>query len=335
MNKATLYITEQGARLRKKANQLLVIKDNQTVLELECIKVQNILIFGNVEFSTQLLNELFEHGIEFAFLTYDGQLKGQLTPVSPKNIALRLAQYQKSIDNNFNISISRSIIDAKIRNSVQILKLYNKNRPNLDLTPHIKTLEQTLSTLPYARDTNSLLGKEGSSAREYFKALTRILPRELGFKGRRKRPAPDPVNAMLSLSYSIITSRLHSLLDAIGFEPYLGFLHSTQHARPSLALDLLEEFRQPLADRLVLFYLNKRTFKKDDFYFDPSYSGVLFKEQPFKKFLYLFEKALRKEFKYRGCTVSFLRLFRYQAEMLAKSIQEGIPYQPFTLKRET
>jgi len=331
---ATLYLTEQGSVLRKQGNQLLVFKDGQKLLEVECIKLDSILIFGNVEFTTQALNELFEHGIEFALLTYDGELKGQLTPVTPKNVLLRLAQYQHTLDHAFVLAHSRRIVHAKMHNSLFVLRSYSYNRPELDLSAETAAIEQAMGQLGDAAEYHSLLGYEGAASRAYFAALAKLVPPDFGFAGRKRRPCPDGINALLSLGYAITETRIRSILDAIGFDPYLAFLHRPEYGRTSLALDLLEEFRQPLVDRTVLFYVNKAAFRPGDFRYDESYGGVLLHREPFKKFLLLFDKALRKQFANAGRTASFLEIFRTQAESLANHLSGNGTYTPFMLKKE-
>ncbi|GAN31776.1 CRISPR-associated Cas1 family protein [Candidatus Brocadia sinica JPN1] len=153
---------------------------------------------------------------------------------------------------------------------------------------------------------------------------------ELSFPGRQKHPSPDPVNAPLSLSYTMIFSELSSLLYGLGFDPYLAYYHSIDYGRASLASDLMEKFRAPVADRLTLNLMNNRVFGQEDFYSNPN-EGVYLRRETLKRYFVEYEAMLNREFVRQETreNTTFRKCFRLQAERLASSIQNTIPYIPF------
>jgi CRISPR-associated protein Cas1 len=157
-----------------------------------------------------------------------------------------------------------------------------------------------------------------------------MVPPEIGFDGRNRRPPRDPLNALLSFGYVLAGNEIQALLDGMGFDPYLGFYHQIDYGRPSLALDLLEEFRAPLVDRLCTRLLNLRVFQKEDFAGTPE-KGVILKKESLKRFFPLWEQELTAPLELGEETASFRQLFRRQAERLARTLTDGEPYQAFRL----
>lgn len=328
---ANLYLTEQGAVVRKTGDRLIVEKDGVELLEIECFKLDTIFLFGNVHVTTPALTELLEHGIELALLTLSGRLKGQLTPPKAKNVRLRMAQYQKSQDPVFALPLARAFVGAKVRNAQALLTRQHHNYPERGFALHREELERLQRSLDTAETLDSLRGLEGTAARQYFAGFALACRTELTFDGRRRRPPTDPINALLSFGYTLVGAELTSLLDAMGYDPYIGFYHQLDYGRPSLALDLLEEFRVPAVDRLVLNLANLRTLQASDFVADEENGGLRLDRKALGKFFRAYEAHLSKEFtdKPTGVATSLRKAFRRQAERLAASITRGEPYTPF------
>lgn len=329
-----LYLTEQGSVLRKKGDRLIVEKAKQILLDVECHKIDAVLIFGNVQFTTQAVHELFQHGIELAILTKTGRLIGQITSPMPKNIELRVEQFRKYGDDEFKLRFSRSIVKGKIRNSLQMLRNFSYNHPEIDLNIETEALgRMEVSTLQQST-IEGLCGIEGMAARHYFNGLGKMILGDFHFNGRKKYPAPDSVNALLSLGYTLVFNEISSLLDGMGFDPYLGYYHKLEYGRPSLASDLLEEFRAPIADRITLRLINNRILKPEDFYNNPKGEGVYLRRDAMKRYFAEYEDFVNHEFihhetKEKTC---FRKCFRTQIEKLASSIKGGKDYQPFYLE---
>jgi len=327
---ATLYLTEQGAVLRKTGERLIVEKEDQELLEIECFKVDTIFVFGNVHVTTPALATLLDHGIELAFLTMTGRLKGQLTPPKAKNVLLRVAQYQKLQEVAFALELARSFVQGKVQNALALLTRQHRNYPERGFEPYRQELTRLLPRLDTAPTLDTLRGLEGTAARTYFQGFSLACRTELAFPGRRRRPPTDPINALLSFGYTLINAELTSLLDAMGYDPYIGFFHQLDYGRPSLALDLLEEFRVPAVDRLVLNLTNLRVLQQEDFVVDTDSGGLRLQRQALGKFFRAYEEHLNREFIDKGCgeTTTLRKSFRRQAERLAAHLTRGEPYAP-------
>jgi CRISPR-associated protein Cas1 len=328
---ANLYLIEQGSVLRKTGDRLIVEKDDAELLEVECFKIDTIFLFGNIHVTTPALTELLEHGIELALLTQSGRLKGQLTPPKAKNVLLRMAQYQQSREPTVAMGLARALVDAKVRNALALLTRQQRNYPERGFAPYREDLDRLRAALTTAETLDSLRGFEGTAARHYFAGFALACRTELSFEGRRRRPPTDPINALLSFGYTLVGAELTSLLDAMGYDPYIGFFHQLDYGRPSLALDILEEFRVPAVDRLVLNLTNLRTLQASDFIVDEETGGLRLDRKALGKFFRAYEAHLNKEFtdKSTGMTMTLRKAFRQQAERLANYLTKGETYTPF------
>jgi CRISPR-associated protein Cas1 len=331
---ANLYLTEQHSILRKTGDRLIVQKQDEILLDVQCHKIDAVLIFGNVQFTTQAVHELFEHGIEMAILSRRGRLIGQITSPATKNITLRIKQFKKYTDNEFRLKLSIEIVTGKINNSLKLIRHFSYNHPDVALKSEMAALKTSLEKVPSASRIEELLGLEGEAAKTYFNAFGKMIIGEFNFTGRKKRPPTDPVNAILSLSYTMIFNEISSLLDGLGFDPYLGFFHSVDYGRASLAADLVEEFRAPIADRLTLHLINNRMIREEDFYTNPKGAGVYLKREALKRYFTEYETMLNHKIIHPKTkeNTTFRKCFRLQAENLASTIQHDSPYIPFALE---
>lgn len=330
---ANVYITEQGAVLSKTGDRLIVRKEGETLLDVPCDEVDAVLIFGNVQFTTQAVHELFEHGIEMALLTRTGRLVGQITSPTSKNIELRVAQFDRYRDQEFRMGLSRTLVQGKVSNCLNMTRAFSFNHPERDFTEEIDGMRSLNDRIASASAIDSLMGIEGTAARIYFGAFGKMVLGEFQFDGRKKHPAPDPVNALLSFAYTLMFNEIMGLLDGIGFDPYVGFLHSPEYGRASLASDILEEFRAS-ADRLTLSLVNNRVFKEDDFYRNPKGDGVYLMREALKRYFAHYERYLAREFTHPDTneTSTLRKCFRLQAERLSNTIRGGAPYATFNLE---
>ena len=363
---ANLYITEQNSIIRKTGDRLIVQKDNVVLLDIQCHKIDTILIFGNVQFTTQSVHELFEHGIELALLTRTGRLVGQLTPPMPKNIEIRMAQYERYKDEDFVLKLSKAIVSGKLKNSMEVLRRFSYNHPEVNLKDETGSLEKSIQEVQFRNNLQELRGIEGAGAKVYFGGFAKMIRGDFDFNGRKKRPAPDPVNALLSFGYTILFNEISSLLDGIGFDPYLGFFHQIEYGRSSLAADLIEEFRAPVVDRFTLKLINDRIFVPEDFSIHPPSGSMHLNAEKMKRYFAEYEKYMNQESKAKDlhfgsntleCTssdlsdysqpqilgdsiqqentekITFRKSFREQAHRLAKAIKNEEEYIPFHLVR--
>lgn len=326
---SVLYLTEQGSVVRKTGDRLIIEKGGRVLAEIQCLKLETILVYGNVQITTQALAELLDHGIELALLSRSGKLRGQLTPPKAKNVPLRLRQYDLSRQPDFCLTLAREIVRAKIENGVAALRRFRLNHSDFS-TAEADAMESALERVAAMGSLDELRGLEGHAAARYFAALGRMVPASLGFDGRNRRPPRDPLNALLSFGYVLVGNELQSLLDAMGFDPYLGFYHQLDYGRPSLALDLLEELRPALVDRLSTALLNLGTLAADDFTSTPE-RGCFLQPAGLKRYFAAYEKELTTPVRLAEGELSFREVCRRQAERLARALVDGEPYQGFRL----
>ena len=331
---ANIYLTEQGSVLRKKGDRLIVEKDDEILLDVECHKIDAVLIFGNVQFTTQSIHELFEHGIELAILTRTGRLIGQITSPMTKNIDLRIGQFKRHGDVKFKLIFCKNLVRGKIINSIQLLRFFSYNHPDIDLKKEISGMEEARKNIDQYDTFEGLNGVEGIAARYYFNGFSKMILGDFVFEGRRKHPAPDPINALLSLGYTMVFNEISSLLDGMGFDPYLGYYHKVDYGRASLASDLQEEFRASIVDRFTLNLINNRVFKQEDFYKNPKGEGIYLTRDGLKRYFAMYEDFINKGFIHPETkeTTTFRKCFRIQAETLALCIKGEKGYLPFYLE---
>lgn len=329
---STLYLLEQGAKLVKEQKKLVVEKDGRILLEIPEFKIDRVLLFGNVQITTQAMKFLLESGIETAFFTIYGKLVGRLSPVESKNVILRLAQYESSKDEDFKLSIAKVIVEGKIKNAKVMLQRYARNHPDeVDFTEPLNNLASCLQELHNKTKVSTVVGIEGRASAIYFEAFGKMFRKELQFETRTRKPPLDPVNSLLSLGYTLITNEMFSLTSAIGFDPYIGFLHGVEYGRPSLALDLIEEFRCAVVDRLTLELINKEILQPDDF--EEKEGGIYLKDVSRKIYFEYYEKRMLTSFQDSNLEeINFRKMFFKQVQNFAKTIQEKIPYKPFLMK---
>jgi len=327
---STLYLIEQGAKLKKESKKIVIEKEGKILLELPDFKLEKIFIFGNIQISTQAMKFLLNSGIDTSFFNINGKFIGKLMPVESKNIFLRIAQFEKYKSDEFKINISKKFIEGKIRNARTYLLKFQRNHPEVDFSQSIENLSDNLDELKRKNSIGSVLGLEGRASAIYFECFGKMILKNFEFDKRIPRPPRDPINSLLSFGYSILTSEIFSVLSASGLDPYLGFLHSVEYGRPALALDLIEEFRQPIIDRLVIEMINKEIIKVDAF--KEEKGQVLLKEESIRAFLDQYERRIRTIQNTEEGEKNYREIINIQIRKLSKTIQEDKEYTPFEIK---
>lgn len=326
----SLYLTEQGAIIRQTGDRLVVSCKEERLVEVPLLKVHRVVIFGHVHLTTGAISALLRHGIDTTFLSRHGRLKGRLVSLESKNIPLRLAQYERARNDTFARDLARRIVAAKVHSSLRVILRYQRNHPDWPDEDAVSRLEQTLRAVERADSLGQVRGLEGQAAAVYFSAYGRMFRHSVGFHKRSRRPPRDPVNAALSLGYSLLFGEALAVTSAVGFDPYLGFLHAPDYGRCSLALDLMEVFRAAIVDRLVLTLFNTDVLLPL-FFTTSENAGVWFVPDALKRFLQEYEKTMERPFisKHTHHRTSFRRLLFHQAEHLAQVLTTGGDYDPY------
>ena len=328
---STVYIDQQGAKLHHCGEEVHIEKDGETLAKLPLARIDRIVLAGSVQLSTQVMELFLKHHIPVSFTSTHGRYKGRLTPPLHKNVALRLEQYHKYHDDGFRLRQASVIIGAKIRNCHELVQKHMRSHKELDCSHEIQSMAREMSGVKSAVCRDSLMGHEGTAARHYFTAFGKMVRREFVFEKRTRRPPKDPVNALLSLGYTLLFNEMVTALEAIGLDPYLGFLHEIDYGRASLAADLCEEFRF-LVDALALSLVNRGELKRENFTYLED-GGVHLDDTGRKLFYASYEHKVRTEIEWCGVSVSYRRLFFNQAELLARVVKgEAAEYIPLLMR---
>jgi CRISPR-associated protein Cas1 len=330
---AYLYLTEQGSILRKAGDRFLVEKDDEVLLDLPYHKLETVLLFGNVQVTTQALAELLEKGVSLSLFSREGHFRGSLAPPRGHHVELRLAQFDRYRDAARAADIARAVVEAKIANGLAVLAHYREKNPvSAEFDAGRSTMETAMAGCAAASGVADLDGHEGAAARAYFTCLMEFNKSAMKWPGRQKHPATDPLNALLSLGYTLLMHELTGLLEGAGIDPYLGYLHQPDRGRPSLALDLMEPFRHPAVDRLVLNLVNREMVQERDFHTAGDRPGVFLAPQPMKKFFaeyehWMLERPQEGEPRWR-------ELLKTEVEKLAAALGRGTAFVPYRWRAE-
>lgn len=334
---STLHVTRDGAVVRRVDERLKVTFEKETLIDIPIIKIDQVVIWGNITITAQTVKSLLERNIEIVYLSNHGRYIGRIQPEFSKNSILRKAQYRASENINTTIAISKSLVYGKLANARTLLLRAERINENEDenIKEAIERIKIIIRKLKYAESMEEIRGYEGAGTAAYFGVFSNLIKAdEFKFEGREKRPPTDPVNALLSLGYVLLTNDMYSTCNTVGFDPYIGFLHSDRYGKPSLPLDLIEEFRPVIVDSLVLYLINKRIIQINDF--DIELGNVYkLKEEAFKKFLQYYEERKRSEIKHPlfNYKATYIKCFELQARLLGKFITNKIEeYIPFLTK---
>ena len=263
-----IYITTQGTRLIKEGKHLLVKKEATTFHTLFVDKIDQILIFGNVEMTAPARSLLLQAGVDTIFLTKDGRYRGRFELPEPKNIFLRIKQFDLLHDENFGRDFARRVVEGKMRNMMTLLQRMKRSKKIKKPGFKAGEIKKLFTSLAQADSINSIRGYEGLASAHYFSVFGRGLNKDFGFRRRVRRPPTDPVNSVLSLLYTFLFNRVYAAIRINHLDPYPAFLHTPDYGRTSLALDLMEEFRVIIVDSLTLSLFNLGILKHQDFIID-------------------------------------------------------------------
>jgi len=328
----SLYVTEQGARIEREYGRLLVTKDRQVLLDVPAIKVSQVVLVGQVGITTPALRMLLERDIGLAFLSRSGDFLGRLTGDRSSNTALRRAQYRRADDPAFCLQVAKGVARGKMWNSrVRCLRIA-ANAGNQSAGKAAERLKSLLGMLPEASNRAAVRALEAQASRAYFAVLRTHLGPDWTFPSRRRRPPPDPVNLLLSATYTLLVESVYSACTLSGMDPYCGFYHAERPGRPALVLDLMEEFRPLIADSVVLTLVNKRMLAPGDFYPGPPERPLLLSPDGYKKLLRVFGERLRSgvTLPRSGRRTTYHRLLEVQALALRAAIEgRADGYEPF------
>jgi CRISPR-associated protein Cas1 len=330
-----LYVQSAGARIGKRGEELVVELRDGTKSTTRVGDTSHVALFGSVQISTQALRDLCARGITVSYLSSGGWLYGITRGMDHKNVELRRLQFEVAADASRCLALARRFVAVKIRNCRTLV------RRNATAAPAhtVRRLRELVDSAGAASSLESLLGIEGTAARLYFEAFGSMLrPAEpdrltFDFTGRNRRPPLDPINALLSFGYSMLTRDVVVTLLAVGFDPYMGFYHQPRYGRPALALDVMEEFRPLVVDSVVLGAVNTGVLGSG--HFIRRGGAVSLTDSGRTAFLRAYERRMDELVSHPvfGYRISYRRVLEVQVRLLARYLSSEIAaYPPFATR---
>lgn len=352
-----MYVQSPQAYVRKDGERFIVEVEKEKVAEARIGEVSQMALFGHTALTSGALHECFRKGIPVSWHTYGGWFVGHTVGTGHHNVETRTHQYRASFDSTACLRLARGWVVAKIANCRTLLRRNwrgarigwddpdaKDDEPSEHTGPstgHAEAPAELLAAMKEdatralrANSIEVLLGIEGSAASRYFQNFASLLRQDknenlsFDFFGRNRRPPKDPVNALLSFAYAMLTREWTIALSAVGLDPYRGFYHQPRFARPALSLDMMEPFRPLIADSVVLTAINNEEVRKTDF--TTVAGGCNLSDSGRKRFIAAFERRMEHEithpiFKYR---LSYRRLLEVQARLLIRHLGGEIPEYP-------
>ena len=334
-----MYVQANRAKVSRSGETLEVSIEDKVVNQARMGEVSQLVVMGNVYITTPCLQELMSRGIPVTWMSYGGWFMGHSIGTGHKNVELRTAQYRASFDERHCLAIAKGLVEAKILNGRTLLR--RNWRPEEKPEALLDGAKQDADAARRVKALPELLGVEGNAAARYFGAFANLIkPGDTAsgeltfdFSTRNRRPPTDPVNALLSFSYSLLVRTFAVTLAAVGFDPYRGYYHQPRYGRPALALDLMEPFRPLIADSAVLMAINNGEVRPSDFV--RSGRAVALAPDGRKRFIGGFERRMSQEITHPlfGYRVSYRRLIEIQARLLGRHLLGEIDEYPNLVTR--
>jgi CRISPR-associated protein Cas1 len=329
---STYYVREQGAVVRKQEQRLLVTRERNAVMaEIPLHQLDQLVVMGNVQLTTQALALLLQSEVDVVFMSVHGKVRGRVVANESKFAELRLKQLQMMSDELQNLALAKSIVVGKLANQLAHLRRAANTRSDGHLPKDRGTLDKAMRGIAEMMvsaqatgNADSLRGFEGKAGAWYWSGFRALLKHDLDFKQRIYHPSPDPVNALLSFSYALLQKDMNAATHLVGLDPYLGFFHTVQYGRPSLVLDLMEEFRPLLIDPLVIDLLNREAIGKQDFGKGPDKDRPLvMTDAAVKRVIEAYEQRVTKTITYpfTGEQTMWRRCLELQTRQMARVIK--------------
>jgi CRISPR-associated protein Cas1 len=338
----TLYVTSDRAYLHKDGESIVVTCDKEKIGQFPIIAIGEIVCFGfGISVSAPLAEFCATRAVTISYLNGTGKFLARMVGPVQGNVLLRRRQYRDADDETRALAVAQCVIAAKTANQRNVLLRFLRNHPGSDgaeaVSTTVERLGQVQRKVAATLSREQLRALEGEGAAYYFSAFDKVIlvdSTEFEFRGRTRRPPTDRVNALLSFAYSLLALDLRSALEAVGLDPYVGFLHVERPGRPSLALDIAEEFRAAFADRLVLSLINRRQIDAAGFSIAAS-GEVAMTAQSRKTFLAAYQQRKRETIvhPFLGEEMEVGVAFVVQARLLARYVRGDIDLYPAFLWR--
>ncbi|MDI6750840.1 MAG: type I-C CRISPR-associated endonuclease Cas1c [Rhodocyclaceae bacterium] len=338
----TLYVTTPGAYLHLDNDTLRIELEGETRMRVPLHHIDSVVCYGHILVSPILMHRLADDGKTLVLLDTNGRFKARLEGAVSGNVLLRIDQHRRLANADFSLATAKACLAGKLKNCRQALlrsaRETGREDDNATLTATAAELARSLARLEHAPDLDTLRGIEGDAAKRYFAVLGLMVRADVreAFTpdGRSRRPPRDRMNALLSFLYALLMNDCRSAIESVGLDPQIGFLHAVRPGRAALALDLMEEFRPLLADRLALTLINRRQVQADDFVARPG-GAIGLKDETRKAVIVAYQERKQETLTHPLLTTSLpLGLAPFiQARLLARWVRgDAENYLPFTPK---
>ncbi len=335
----TLYVMTEGAYLRLERETLVIMIDKEKAKQIPLHHLGSIVCFGRVSMSAVLMARNANDGRTVVWLNEYGRFQARVEGGVNGNILLRQAQFRAADNEVITLDLAKAFIAGKLRNSRQVLQRSARDSKNEDdkkaITKAANTLAINLRNLEFAESLDSIRGLEGDAARVYFEQFNQMIKpamrKDFRYTKRSRRPPKDAINALISFLYALLLNDCRSALETVGLDSQLGYLHTVRPGRHALALDLLEEFRAVLGDRLALTLINRGQIRKKDFDFREG-GSVLLNDKGRKTLLIAYQERKKETLNHplleQHIEIGLLPLIqaRILARYLRGDIESYIPY---------
>ncbi len=330
-----LFINENSAVVGIESNRCVVKYSDGMKKMVPIETLESITIMSRAQMTTQCVQECLKRGIPVSYYSKGGSYFGRLQSTGHIN-AERQRKQSSLYETKFAMELAKNIISAKLKNQQVVLRRYEKST-GISVNDSLVLLRICRDKVSRCQKIAELTGYEGQGAKAYFEGLSKLINPDFSFHGRNRRPPRDEFNSMLSLGYSILMNEIYGKIEAKGLNPYFGFLHRDKENHPTLASDMMEEWRAVIVDSTVMSMINGHEIKKSDFVTDIEQPGCFLTKNGIKLYLSKLERKLQTEVKYLSYVdyaVSFRKGIALQMNMLWKAIEEenASLYQPIEIR---
>lgn len=333
---ATVYVQEQGAVVRKQGERLLVTKEREPVGDIPMNDLDQLVVMGNIQLTQPATAMLLRGGIGVTFTTTRGTVIGHLMPRVSPHSDLRVKQLMVMSNDAANLELARQTVIGKLANQRAVLA--HGRATHAEVERGVRGIGEMMRGAQTTDNAESLRGFEGKAGVYYWGGFKHLIKQDLGFKGRAYHPSPDPVNALLSFVYAFLQRDINTMVEIVGLDPHLGFFHTIQYGRPSLVLDLMEEFRPLVCDPLVLNLLNLNMLQARDFRrTGDKERPVLLEEGSIQRVIEKYEERVTGRVVYPPTkeNLSWRQIFERQTRHMARVIKGEAPrYLPVVMGGE-
>lgn len=330
-----LFVNSNGAYINYDANYVVVKYGEDSIRKIPVENLEAIYIFTSAQITSQCVIQCLKRGINISYYSKGGSYFGRLQSTNHVNVQRQRKQAALA-ESNFSLELAKNIICGKIHNQKIVLKRYARSE-QMDVGDIQIKMQQSLNKVRDCHTISEIMGYEGNAARLYFDGLSKVVHKEFAFKGRSRRPPKDEFNSMLSLGYSILMNEIYGKLENKGLNPYFGFIHSDKEKHPTLASDMMEEWRAVIIDSLVMSLVNGHEIHLEHFSHDMDNPGYYLTKDGLNIFLKKYDRKMQTAVQYLDYidyAASFRQSIDLQINELAKAIEkeDASLYHPIWLR---